>query len=72
MKTIYDIQQLLKQFGTFIYVGDRLAELELMEQEIQELNQAQFIAKEDYQMAILLLHREIAKMKDERKGETGT
>ncbi|UOQ93733.1 YqgQ family protein [Halobacillus shinanisalinarum] len=69
MRTIYDIQQLLKQFGTFIYVGDRLAELELMEQEIQELNQAQFITKEDYQMAILLLRTEIARMRDERKGE---
>ncbi|MFD2925969.1 YqgQ family protein [Halobacillus naozhouensis] len=69
MRTIYDIQQFLKQFGTFIYVGDRLAELQLMEQEVKELNQSQCISGEDYNMAILLLRTEIAKMQDEHKGE---
>ena len=38
MKTYYDLQQYLKRFGTFIYIGDRLAELELMETEIRELS----------------------------------
>ncbi len=36
MKSVYDIQQLLKKFGTIIYVGDRLGDLELMEMEIKE------------------------------------
>ena len=31
MRTIYDVQQLLKRFGTIIYIGDRLADLELIE-----------------------------------------
>ncbi|MCA0970085.1 YqgQ family protein [Halobacillus litoralis] len=69
MKTIYDIQQMLKKFGTFIYVGDRMAELELMEEEVKELYKAQFIEKEDFQMALLLLRGEIARMKDRSKGE---
>ncbi|MBA2173598.1 DUF910 family protein [Halobacillus locisalis] len=69
MKTIYDIQQHLKKFGTFIYVGDRLAELELMEEEVRELYQAQCMSTEDYQMAILLLRGEIARMKDRVEGE---
>ncbi|WP_079530275.1 YqgQ family protein [Halobacillus hunanensis] len=69
MRTIYNIQQFLKQFGTIIYVGDRLAELQLMEQEIKELNQSQCITGEDYKMAILLLRTEIAKMQDDHKGE---
>lgn len=43
MKTIYDVRQLLKRFGTVIYVGDRLADLELMEDEIREMYQAKFI-----------------------------
>jgi uncharacterized protein YqgQ len=64
LKTIYDIQQLLKRFGTFIYVGDRLADLELMEQELMELYQSQFIDGKDFQMALLLLRREIAKERD--------
>ncbi|TGB04304.1 YqgQ family protein [Halobacillus salinus] len=69
MKTIYDIQQLLKKFGTFIYVGDRLADLELMEEEVRELYKSQCIVKEDYQMAILLLRGEIARMKDRLEGD---
>lgn len=55
MKTIYDVQQLLKKYGMIIYVGDRLADLELMEEEVKELYKAQLIDAKDYQMAILLL-----------------
>ncbi|ELK46219.1 YqgQ family protein [Halobacillus sp. BAB-2008] len=51
MKTIYDIQQYLKKFGTFIYIGDRIADLELMEEEIRELYKAQCMSSHDYQMA---------------------
>ncbi|MCP3030312.1 YqgQ family protein [Halobacillus sp. A1] len=68
MRTVYDVQQLLKKFGTFIYIGDRLAELELMEQEIQELYQSQCMTQEDYQMAILILRSEITVLTDKQKG----
>ena len=30
MKTLYDVQQLLKRFGIFVYVGKRLWDIELM------------------------------------------
>ncbi|WLR49783.1 YqgQ family protein [Bacillus tianshenii] len=66
MRTIYDIQQFLKRFGTFIYVGDRLADLELMEQEMRELFQSQLMDTKDYQMAMLLLRQEIAKERDKQ------
>lgn len=59
VKTIYDIQQFLKKFGTIIYVGDRVADLELMETEIQELYNSQLIETKDYQSAIFLLRQEI-------------
>lgn len=55
MKTLYDVQQLLKRFGTFIYTGDRLGDLELMATEIEELYQANFIQSDDYLMAKLIL-----------------
>ena len=42
MKTIYDIQQFLKKFGTIIYVRDRVANLELMRDEVQELYRYEF------------------------------
>ena len=67
MKTIYDIQQYLKKFGTLIYVGDRLADLELMEVEVKELYHARLMDIRDYQMAILLLRQEVQSIKEERK-----
>lgn len=59
MKTIYDIQQFLKRFGTIIYVGDRLANLELMEDELKELYHSQLIERGEFQTALLLLRHEI-------------
>lgn len=66
MKTIYDVQQFLKKFGIIIYVGDRIADLELMEAEIKELYQSQLIDTKDYQMAILLLRHEAQFLKENR------
>ena len=59
MKTIFDIQQFLKRFGSYIYVGDRLADLELMEAEIKELYSSQLIQTAEFQSAIMLLRHEI-------------
>ncbi|USK69211.1 YqgQ family protein [Peribacillus asahii] len=63
MKTIYDIQQFLKKFGTFIYIGDRVADLQLMEAEVREIYRSQMMDTKDYQMAILLLRQEIEREK---------
>ncbi|MDP4108307.1 MAG: YqgQ family protein [Bacillota bacterium] len=59
MKTIYDIQQFLKQFGTIIYIGERAADLELMEAELRELYHSQLIETREYQTALLILRHEI-------------
>lgn len=61
---MYDVQQLLRRFGTFIYIGDRLAEIELMETEIKELFQNQFIRTDEYQMALMILRKEAARLRD--------
>ncbi|HWO96032.1 MAG TPA: YqgQ family protein [Bacillus sp. (in: firmicutes)] len=66
MKTIYDVQQLLKKYGTIIYIGDRVADLELMEAELRELFQSQLIEVRDYQTAMLLLRQEIQIQKEKR------
>jgi uncharacterized protein YqgQ len=63
LKTIYDVQQLLKRYGTIIYIGDRIADLELMEEEIKQLYQSTLIESKDYQMAILLLRQEVQRLK---------
>ncbi|HJV17508.1 MAG TPA: YqgQ family protein [Bacillales bacterium] len=66
MKTVYEIQQFLKQFGTIIYIGDRVADLELMEAELKELYQSQLIAPREFQTAILILRHEIQFQKDKQ------
>lgn len=69
MKTIYDIQQLLKKFGTIIYVGDRVANLELMRDEVQELYRMNLMETKDFQTAMLLLRQEI-RLETERKNKS--
>lgn len=66
MKTIYDIQQLLKRFGTIIYVGDRLSDLELMEGELRELYVSNLIEQKEFQTALLLLRGEMEREKDKQ------
>lgn len=68
MNTIYDIQQLLKKYGAIIYVGDRVADLELMEAEVQELYDAQLIETKIYQSAIALLRHEAQFLREKQKG----
>lgn len=52
METFFDVLQLLKKYGIFIYIGDRLAEFNLMEQEINELYQNKLITNEEYMRAL--------------------
>ncbi len=67
MKTVYEIQQYLKRFGTIIYIGDRIADLKLMETELKELYQSQLIEPRTYQTALLILRHEIQMEKDKRQ-----
>lgn len=66
MNTIYDVQQFLKRYGIFVYLGDRLADLEMMQSEIMELYKSNLIEKEDFQMALMLLRRDIALEREKR------
>ena len=58
MKSVYDVMQLLKRFGIYVYTKDRVADLEIMEEEIKELYAMQMIQPQDFQQAILLLRQE--------------
>lgn len=66
MKTIFEIQQYLKKYGTIIYIGDRVADLELMESEIIELYQSQLIEQREFQTALLILRQEIQLQKEKK------
>ncbi len=62
MKSMIDIYDLLKQYGTFIYTGDRLGDLILMEDEIRELYKSQVLDIKDFQMALLIIRQETTKL----------
>ncbi|MFA1820413.1 YqgQ family protein [Virgibacillus oceani] len=68
MKTVYEVQKLLMKFGTVIYTGNRIGDLELMESELEELFQHQFISNDEYLQAKLLLKKEVRRLSS-KKGD---
>jgi uncharacterized protein YqgQ len=62
MKTIYDVQQLLKRFGTIIYTGNPLGDLELIQDEVRELYNQKLIDVNDFKQAVLIIRASINKL----------
>ncbi|TFB23803.1 DUF910 family protein [Filobacillus milosensis] len=58
METMIDVRQLLKRFGVFVYVGNKKADLHLMEDEINALFDNGLITREDYMSARLIIKKE--------------
>jgi uncharacterized protein YqgQ len=71
LKDVYEIQQFLKRYGTIIYVGHRLADLELMEEELIEMSNSQLIETKEFQNAIMLLRHEIQLEKEKNNRKMG-
>lgn len=71
MKNVYEIQQFLKKYGTVIYVGSRLADLELMEEELIEMHNSQLIETQEFQNALMLLRHEIQMEREKNNRKTG-
>lgn len=68
MKTLYDVQQLLKQFGVYIYIGKRLWDIEVMALELDHLHEASLIDNSTYAKAKLVLTHE-HRLEEEREKE---
>lgn len=63
----------MKKFGIIVYIGDRLADLELMELELRQLYQARVLENSEYETALLIIRQEKRlekekKMEGERNG----
>ncbi|MCJ7843411.1 YqgQ family protein [Lederbergia sp. NSJ-179] len=71
MKTFYDVQQLLKKFGHFLYMGDRILDMEMMETEIKEMYLSGLISKEDMHEALSVLRNERIQEKKNRTKSRG-
>ncbi|HGC8895108.1 TPA: YqgQ family protein [Streptococcus agalactiae] len=58
MKVLFDMQNLLKKFGIYVYIGKRLYDIEVMKIELQRLYDNGLISRDDYLKAELILRRE--------------
>ncbi len=58
LMTYFELLQFLKTYQTFIYTGDRQADLDLMEEEIKELNRLGMIEKDFFIKALLVIRKE--------------
>lgn len=69
-RTLYDVQQLLKEFNVYVYVGKRLYDIELMAIELDHLHEAGVVDRDTYMKAKIVLrkeHREELKRNKEGK-----
>lgn len=51
------VTQILKRFGTFIYTGNRLDDIAIMETELEDLYEWKLISEEDFIKSKLILKR---------------
>lgn len=58
MESLYDVQQLFKQFGIYIYVGKRIFDIELMAIELKKLYDGRLIDQDTYLRSWQILKRE--------------
>ncbi|MBU5366374.1 YqgQ family protein [Enterococcus devriesei] len=58
MESLYDVQQLLKQFGIYVYVGKRIYDIELMQIELKNLYEGRVIDRDTYLQGWHILRRE--------------
>lgn len=57
-RTLYDVQQLLKEFNVFVYVGKRLYDIEFMAIELDNLYQSGVVDNSTYTKAKIVLRKE--------------
>lgn len=69
MESLYDVQQLFKQFGIYIYVGARIYDIELMTIELENLYEGRLIDKDTYMTAWRILKREHHIEESRQKGK---
>ena len=66
-RTLYDVQQLLKRYGTYVHVGKRMWDIELMFIEVKRLYEGGMIDKKTFIDAQLVLKAEHRKEEKKEK-----
>ena len=62
MKDFFDVLQLLKRFGIYVYTGNRKEDIEMIQSEVKDLFDNGLLMQEDYLQALLILRNELSKM----------
>ena len=62
MKDFYGVLQLLKRFGIYVYTGNKIDDIDLVQSEVKDLYDNGLLMKDDYLKAILILRQEAAKL----------
>ncbi|MCP1355190.1 YqgQ family protein [Aneurinibacillus migulanus] len=57
MNNILDVKALLRRFGIVIYMGDRLTDYEMWEEELRELYQESMIDVDEFRAAMMILQQ---------------
>ncbi|WP_327865657.1 YqgQ family protein [Aneurinibacillus aneurinilyticus] len=57
INNILDVKALLRRFGIVIYMGDRLTDYEMWEEELRELYQESMIDVEEFRAAMMILQK---------------
>jgi uncharacterized protein YqgQ len=63
MKSMIEVRQLLKSYGAFIYTGDKIADLEMMEDEIREMYKSSVLDAVAFQSAMIIIRQEMSKLR---------
>jgi uncharacterized protein YqgQ len=59
VKNLFDIINLLKRFGVYVYTGNRKDDIFLMELEVKDLFDGGLLLREDFLTALLILRNEL-------------
>lgn len=69
-RTLYDVQQLLKEFNVYVYVGKRLYDIELIAIELDHLYESGVVDNDTYMKAKIVLRKE--HREEEQREKNGT
>jgi uncharacterized protein YqgQ len=62
--SLLEVKEVLRRFQIVVYTGNRMDDLVLMEQELDDLYQEQLIEREEYFKLKAILRRELREMDD--------
>ncbi|SDC32990.1 Uncharacterized protein YqgQ [Melghirimyces thermohalophilus] len=58
IRNMADVRKLLKNFSFMVYTGDRLGDLELMEEELSDLRQSGLLEQKAFLQARMVIQQE--------------